>query len=483
MALHPAPLYILGLGLLTASPRGLLSERLTPALAHPALAKADVLIGGKAQLSYFPEHAAERIVIEKDLSLVLKKIAKNREMLKVQVVLCSGDPLFFSIGARICEHFGTAGLHFLPGMSSLQAAAALVGLPWEQVRSVSLLGSPSFLPFAQALLTRDPVFIITSPSTTPASIAKYMVERGCAEYTVHMLENMQYNPHSGNLYAERHLVLSPYEALLHDDAVGALTARVFLLDPRKRETQRITTGMGNEGQTPFQKEQPRGLFGLTDTQIVHKDNLFAKSPVRAAGLAALGIAPHHTVWDLGAGSGAVGMEAAFLAHRGQVIAVEGNAERVEFIARNRALFGVANLDIMHGTMPECFLPLLQAMDESASPSVPLAEPVQNRSSFMLTRPHRVFLGGGLSGTTELAAEILTVVWQALLPGGRLVIHCILLEHFERARHFLQSLQAEIESMSIQVSQSRAPGRDSSLESTNMVFLLIARKNVSTTEEH
>lgn len=210
-------------------------------------------------------------------------------------------------------------------------------------------------------------------------------------------------------------------------------------------------------------------FGLPDLLLATENNLLTKGPVRAAGLAALGVEAGDTVWDLGAGSGAVSVEAARLAWRGQVIAVEAKAGRIPLIEENRRRFSAANLEIVHGLLPEALEHCLARHP----------------------RPKRVFFGGGLgresgdgcrgedgdgNGVVPAGPErIFRSAWEALLPGGRMVIHCVLLSTLEFVRAELDRLGVAAEVTCIQASRSAPLAGDIRLQAMNPVFLVSASK--------
>ena len=467
----PTPIYIVGLGLPPAD-----SAAAWPMPPHSLLDLADVIIGGKAQLASVGEHPAERLVVGADIPGLLQRIAENRRAGKRQVALCSGDPLFFGLGARLREYFGPEGLHVLPAVSSLQGAAALLRLPWEHIRCVSLHGRSSFTPLTHALMTGEAVFILSHHPV--AEIARFLTERGRTAYRLHALENLRMT--DSGVHAEKIVSLSLEEALTQPDMTTPGTARVVALEPLHPFPQPSLSLAARPARVfpesgRFSDVEP-GAFGIPDALLERENNLFTKWPARAVALAALRIGPHHIVWDLGAGSGAVALEASFLAHRGQVIAVEKNLRRVEDIAKNRARFGAATLEIVHGTMPER---LTVADPEPASTkgvlNAPPSELPYHAGACILPRPHRIFIGGGLGGAAEDAFALLSRAWEALLPGGRLAAHCILLESLERVRAFLRDLNVKEEILCMQTSQTRPLGEDMYLEGANPVFLVIAHK--------
>jgi precorrin-6Y C5,15-methyltransferase (decarboxylating) len=387
--------------------------------------RADVLVGGRALLASLSGHDAEKLPVGADTAKLALIIKANREAGKRQVVLCSGDPLFFGLGARLAELLDPDALRFVPAPSSLQGAAAFLGLPWENIRAVSLHGRLCMLPLAHALMAGKTVFALTDKRRGPAEVAAWMLERGYAHYVLHVLEELRLEPGLG-VACGRHCRLNPEEAARA--AFDAVSPRVLLLVPQTQRQRR---------------------FGLGDEELSHEKELFTKLPVRATALGLLGIAPEHVVWDLGAGSGAVALEAAFLAHRGQVVAVERHERRIGDIRKNRARHGAANLEIVEGRMPEC-----------------LAD--------VLPRPDRIFLGGGL-GDAQKAGQTLDLAWRALKPGGRIVAACVLLSSLELARSAFAARGGRVSVTSLQAGVSAPLARDTRLQAQNPVFLVLAHK--------
>ena len=203
-----APVYILGLGLPL---QGAGQEPLFAAISHPVLARADVLVGGAAQIKPFKDFTGETLLVGKDVQALYSRIKANREAGKIQVLVCSGDPLFFGLGARLAEFLGPEALRIVPAVSTLQAAAAFLGLPWETVRPVSLHGRSAMLPLAHAVIKGGPVFILPDRAHSPSAIAGWMLERGRWRYTMHILESL-FQTADGAVQAARHERLSLSQA-------------------------------------------------------------------------------------------------------------------------------------------------------------------------------------------------------------------------------------------------------------------------------
>ncbi len=135
--------------------------------------------------------------------------------------------------------------------------------------------------------------------------------------------------------------------------------------------------------------------GLPDAAFEH-DGQLTKRELRALALAALAPVPGQLLWDVGAGSGSIGIEWLRVHPASRAVAVEPRADRRERIARNAAALGVPQLRVVAGTAPDA----LAGLD----------------------RPDAVFIGGGVT-----ADGVLDACWDALPPGGRLAAHAVTIE--------------------------------------------------------
>ena len=459
-----APLLVLGLGL--PERESAEAPATFPALRHPAVPPAEVLIGGRAQLSLLPRHPAEKLLVGNDTEALYARIAANIAAGKRQVALCSGDPLFFGLGARLAAFLAPELFRVVPGIGVLQAAAAFLGVAWEETRAVSLHGRDSLHSLARALIAGGPVLVLADSRTSSQSLAAWMLERGQGAFRLHALEDLYRTP-DGEIRAAR-LSCSPVAELARrrEEPAGSPGQRVLYLTPAPDGGTRART-----------RPWP---FGISDDAVAREKGLPTKGPVRAAALAALGIEADHIVWDLGAGSGAVSLEAARLAFRGRVFAVERNADRVDLIRENRRRYGAANLEIIAGAMPGCLRRLSgdglpkEAFFRAAARQAGGSEREESDLD-LLPGPHRIFLGGGLGGDPETAKDILTLAWRALLPGGRLLPDCILLSSLARCRAVLGELGARTDVICLQAGVSVPLAGDIRLRGENPVFLVVAEK--------
>ena len=161
--------------------------------------------------------------------------------------------------------------------------------------------------------------------------------------------------------------------------------------------------------------------GLADEMFEH-DGQITKRDIRAATLAALAPRRGEMLWDIGAGSGSIGIEWMLRHPQNRAIAIEAKSERAARIARNAARLGVPDLAVVEGTAPDALAGL---------PS-----------------PDAVFVGGGAS-----RAGVLDAAWDALAPGGRLVVNAVTLETQAELIRRYEAHGGELVTMQIAVAEA------------------------------
>ena len=282
-------------------------------------------------------------------------------------VLASGDPFHFGVGATLARRIDPAQMRVFPHPSAFSLAAARLGWPLSEITTLSLHGRaldllrPHLHPGARILA-------LTSDETTPAQLAALLHDTGFGLSIVTVLE-----------------ALGGPDERLRSQPASAFT----LGDINPLNICAISVvALPGARILPFAP-------GLEDALFEH-DGQITKREIRALSLSAL--APRHgeLLWDIGAGSGSIGIEW-LLSHPSlRAIAVESHPERAERIAHNAARFGVPHLHIVHGQAPAALVDL---------------EP-----------PHAIFIGGGGSdpGVIEAAQA-------SLRPRGRLVANAVTLE--------------------------------------------------------
>jgi precorrin-6Y C5,15-methyltransferase (decarboxylating) len=339
--------------------------------ARGVLREAPLIVGSVRHLALIPDLQGRRANLPSPLLPQLDDLVAANPGL---CLLASGDPMLHGLGATLARRLGAGRLRVLPAVSSVALACARLGWAGHEVDVVSLVSRPAeaILPAVQPGAR---VLVLSRDGRTPAVLAALLADRGWGGTQLTVLEHL-----GGS--AER--VRGPYQALSVGDGTFADLSVVALAC----EPDATTTVL------------PR-VPGLPDAAY-ETDGQLTRREARALALAALAPGPGQLLWDIGAGSGSVGIEWMRADSRSRAIAVEARADRAERVRRNAVALGVPGLDVVCGAAPGALTGL----------SVPDA----------------VFLGGGLT-----ADGVLEACWQRLRPGGRLVAHAVTMES-EAALH-------------------------------------------------
>ena len=411
--------HVVGLGMSPAD--------LTPG-ARELVRQAQVLVGGRRLLNYFPDHPAQKIYLGKDPAGALAQLPALAETRRV-VVLASGDPNFYGVGPLLVKVLGADRVALHPNITAVQAACARLKISWQDALVVSLHGR-AWEGLAASLDRADKLLIYTDPEHTPGAIARFLRDRGLAHSRLCVLEDLGQE-------TEQVTWLSPEEA--EGREFSPLNVVAVLQGAR---TGGELPPKGGDAASPF-PEPARLHLGLPEEALAHQAGLITKAEVRAVALAKLALYQEVTLWDVGAGCGSVGLEASLLTPGGRIFAVEQDPARAAQIRANRDRFRAANLEVVCGRAPGCLAALPQ--------------------------PDRVFVGGG----GQDLEEILQLAIDRLNQGGRIVLTAALLDTLETARQVLARAGWQVEVTQLQVSRSRPLAGGIFMQALNPVWLVTA----------
>ena len=327
-----------------------------------AVEQAGVLIGSPRQLALLPEAVTgRRVPLPSPLLPALPELIAAHAG-SALVVLASGDPMFYGIGSTLARGLGAGCLVVLPHPSSVSVAAARLGWPLDDVDVVSLVGRPREL-LHPLLQPGRRVLALTAETTAAADVRTLLDARGFGTSPVTVLADLGSDQE----------VVAPADGRSHSRlAIIAIECRL------------------DDGVAPL----PR-VPGLPDDAF-EQDGQITKHEIRALALAALAPVPGQLLWDVGAGSGSVGIEWMRVHPASRAIAVEPRADRRDRTARNAAALGVPGLVVVAGSAPEAL---------SGLPP-----------------PDAVLIGGGVT-----ADGVVRACWDALATGGRLVANAVTIE--------------------------------------------------------
>ena len=410
---------------------------LTPAaLAH--LQSADLVIGAGRTLSLFElPIQAERRDMGGQLSGVPGWIAEARDAGRRVVVLATGDPLCHGIASFLISKLGLAACEVLPNVSTLQWAFARIGLAWQEAKVCSVHSkdagewSPGSTPehglyaLLQAVRSHDLLAVYTSPDNTPARITRMLVSEGLGDVfrlvVASRIFQMDENRHAEQLIGP--LVASQCVDMVCDDP------NVVILQRCQSRTSDVLFGL--EDGTFLQRKPDKGLI--------------TKREVRAVSLARMQLHRSSIVWDIGAGSGSVGLEAARLCPQGHVYAIEKNTDDAAIAMQNRQRLGITNYTLINDKAPA-------GIDGWPDPDA-------------------IFVGGS-GGELD---ELIRIGLQRLKQDGWLIMNFVTFENLNVALSTLGTLGAAWDVTQLQASRSQPILHMHRLQAENPVWIVSAQR--------
>lgn len=394
---------------------------------------ADVLVGGDRQLGFFPAFSGERWRVQGGLRELADQIrsAGDRRV----AVLASGDPLFYGIGSYLAKVIGPDAVTVVPAVSSVQLAFARAGVGWQDAAILSVHGRP-MRGLAQRVDRHDKVALLTDDVNTPAAIAKYLLSFGMAEYRAFVGEHLGGPEERTGWYTLEEMA---------DRAFDPLNV-VLLLRDRRGTAPAGAAGSGaiagRPGDAAGGGRWPLGIPDEAFAQRKPDRGLLTKREVRVLCLAELALRPGAVLWDIGACTGSVSIEAILQTPDVEVYAIEKNAEDLENLRENQRRFRT-DFVAVHGKAPE-------GLDGFADPDA-------------------VFIGGS-GGELE---HLLQVCADRLRPGGRIVVSAATFETLATAQATLARLGFSVSITLVQTARSRPILNLTRLEGMNPVFLITA----------
>lgn len=280
------------------------------------------------------------------------------------LILMSGDVGFYSGTKKLRDHLRGYQVEILPGISSVSAFCARLGISWDDMFLCSVHGRKQNL--IQKIRSHRKVFALLGNEQEFHSLCRRMLDYGMEDVTVYIGDSLSYEQ-------ERIFKGSPKTVL--DEKFSNLSCAVFINERYEKKKLRL---------------------GIPEEEFIRDKVPMTKDEVRCISIAKLQLQQDSVIYDIGAGTGSVSVELALAAEDGMVYAVEKKPLAAELIGKNRDKFRVSNLEIIEGTAPEALL--------------------------NLPGPTHAFIGGS-SGNLK---EIVKLLKQKN-PGVRIVINAIALE--------------------------------------------------------
>ncbi|WP_407494585.1 precorrin-6y C5,15-methyltransferase (decarboxylating) subunit CbiE [Pseudooceanicola sp. MF1-13] len=324
---------------------------------------AEVIIGGDRHHELSDVVQAERVAWPSPFDALIDVLLgyKGRRV----VVLATGDPLWFSVGARIGRSIPSDQIVYHPQLSAFQLASARMGWSMADLETLTVHGRPveQMIAFIQPDAR---LLILTTGAETPGQIATFLTDRGFGRSKMTVLANM------GGVDEARFDGVA--EDWVHEVPAFNTLAVECIAAPDAALLPRVP--------------------GLADELFV-SDGTMTKREVRAVTLAKLMPMRGALLWDIGTGCGSVAVEWMRGARYARAVGIEPRADRRAMAAENALALGAPGLRLIDGEAPA-------ALDG-------------------LDAPDAVFIGGGIS------EEVFDAAWAALRPLGRLVANAVTIE--------------------------------------------------------
>ncbi len=371
--------------------------------------ESEVLVGGKRQLSFFPDYAGEKVVIQGKLSSLVERLKEEK---RETVVLASGDPLFYGIGSYLARELD---IELYPYVSSIQLAFAKIGERWHDAYVTSVHGR-SMKGLAQKIDGKEKIALLTDAEHSPNRIASYLLSFGMTEYKAFVGENLGGEQERCRWFSLEEMEKEEFSPL-----------NVVIL---KKTAAGPSWSIGIEDEEFAQRKPDKGLI--------------TKKEIRTLSLSAMRLKENSIVWDIGTCTGSMAIEAAKIAHEGQVFAIEKNEADLENCLENMKKFRTDFIAV-HGKAPE-------RLDEFPDPDA-------------------VFIGGTAGGMED----ILSICCSRLRVNGTIVLNAVTIENLAEAAAIFKKLGFQTDITLAQVSRSKPILNLTRFDALNPIYIIAARR--------
>ena len=371
-----------------------------------AIAAAGQIVGAARMLAAFPDHPGARkaLIRAEDIAKAVSDFPGDT------AVLLSGDVGFYSGAAKLHALLKDVEVEAIPGISSLSYFCARLHRSYQDVHVVSVHGREANV--VGEIQSHKETFLLTGSNCTAAAVCQALTAAGLGKLEVSVGQRLS--------YPEERIVRGEAEALV-DETFDDLA--VMLVD------------------NPAPLAWRCGAPSLFDSQLHRGKVPMTKEAVRTLAVARMEVAPEHTVWDVGAGTGSVSCALAMAAYQGQVYAVEREVDAVALIEENRAAFGLSNLHVVLGEAPKALL--------------------------ALPAPDRVFVGGSGGEMEEIFRAALTKN-----PAVRICLTAVSLESLTQGLRVFEGLGLQnVDVTQLTAAQAKKLGSYHMMLGQNPVYIL------------
>lgn len=372
--------------------------------AQELLEECDVIIGAKRMLAACDFQGKKPQFESFKKEEIVHFLDTHREYKKACIVY-SGDVGFYSGAKGMTKLLKEYEVHLVTGISSPVFFLNQLNIPWEQVRLISCHGQNGNL--LQEIKGYAKVCTLLGKEDDIKNISRELLKFGMEQVKITVGERLSYP-------TER--IIKGYPKDFLEENVDSLSVALFENKDYQKEIQ----------------------GGILDEEFFRGQVPMTKEEVRAVALRKLQLQKDSVVYDIGAGTGSISIEAAKVCTEGKVYAIERKEEAVELLEKNQHQFQVCNMEIVKGEAPDV---------------------LKN-----LEMPTHAFIGGSNGKIKEILKEI-----QRKNPKIRVVISAIAIETIAEAQK-LEEEYPDMEIVQIQISKAQKLGRYHLMKGQNPVYL-------------
>lgn len=379
--------------------------------ASEAIEASDCLIGAKRMLADFSDSEKEKIE-SINAEEICDYIIKN-DRFESFGVLVSGDTGFYSLSKKLTELLNgrsdIAAMN-IPAIGSLQYFSSKLNIPWDNMKYLSAHGRSTNI--VSNVMFNKKVFMLTGGELTPGKICKILSEKGLGQLRVSVGENLSYCN----------------ERIVEDCA----------LNISKMNFESLSVMIVHNDDA---LDADEGLRSIRDDEFITGKSPMTKSEVRTISIGKLNLKSNYVVYDIGAGTGSVSIEAALKLHEGILYAIEKNNEACSLIEKNIEKFKAYNIELIKNTAPE--------------------------GLYDLPNPDAVFIGGSSGNMHEIIDAVLEKN-----PRVNVVINTITLQSLNEALECMDKYKFEdVEIVNLSVSKSKKIGHYDMMMGQNPIYVI------------
>ncbi|RCS54402.1 precorrin-6y C5,15-methyltransferase (decarboxylating) subunit CbiE [Bremerella cremea] len=386
------------------------------------LGDAQVIVGNPQVLGHVEKLSAEKVPVGGDLGEIVETLEKHQA--KNVVLLTSGDPLFYGVSKYLCDKLGKDRFQVIPHVSSMQLAFARIKESWDDAHLANLANQPLESVIAAARIS-EAIGLFTTEEIPPKEVAKTLLGHDLDYFHAYVCEN---------LGSPNECVTQGELKEIAEQSFGPLNVMILVRKPDVPDRPMSLVGKRKFG-------NPDDVF----RQSKPKRGLLTPMEVRCIALSLLDLGDSSVVWDVGAGSGSVSIEAGMIAEKGAVYAIEMDPEDHGLIRTNIENFAVKNVQAVLGKAPEAWA--------------------------TLPDPDCIFIGG----TGRQIRGICEQALQRLKPGGRIVANISSIENLADVHQLFDTVMESAKVTMVNISHATYQLERHRFEASNPTFLVSGKK--------